>query len=187
VQERHPHRRVRTRSRGAGREYLAGGARCLPAAAAADPDDLDRVHHGRRAAGDLARRRRRNAPRHGRGGVLGHAGCDRFRFAAHPGVLPGNPQTRRGAPARSCDARRIDSDERNTTMNKTPSMNTISAMNKTSFMPKKLMTLRPARASRLLAGAALFATLGARAVGPTYHRPEAPAVVPRNADAHFTA
>ena len=41
--------------------------------------------------------------------------------------------------------------------------------------------------TRLLAGAALFATLAACAVGPTYHRPEAPAVAPRNADAHFTA
>ena len=66
-------------------------------------------------------------------------------------------------------------------------MSTISFMNKIAFMPKKLMTLRPARASRLLAGAALFATLAACAVGPAYHRPEAPAVVPRNADAHFTA
>ena len=45
-------------------------------------------------------------------------------------------------------------------MNKIPSMNTISSMNKIPFVPKKMMTLRPARASRLLAGAALFATIG---------------------------
>ena len=40
---------------------LRGDSRRLPRASAAGPDDLDRVHHGRRAAGVLDRRRRRDA------------------------------------------------------------------------------------------------------------------------------
>ena len=39
-----------------------GGHRSLPPAAAADPDDLHRVHRGRVSAGDVARRGRGNAP-----------------------------------------------------------------------------------------------------------------------------
>ncbi|HEY4446836.1 MAG TPA: efflux transporter outer membrane subunit [Steroidobacteraceae bacterium] len=49
------------------------------------------------------------------------------------------------------------------------------------------MPSRPARAARALAGAALFAMLAACAVGPAYHRPEAPTVQPRNVNEHFTA
>ena len=44
-----------------GRSIRRGGAGGLPAPAAADPDDVVRVHHGRGAAGDLQRRRRRDA------------------------------------------------------------------------------------------------------------------------------
>jgi multidrug efflux system outer membrane protein len=39
---------------------------------------------------------------------------------------------------------------------------------------------------RVFAGAALLAMLAACAVGPNYHRPQTPAVEPRNVDAHFT-
>jgi multidrug efflux system outer membrane protein len=48
------------------------------------------------------------------------------------------------------------------------------------------MTSRPARATRVFAGATLLAVLAACAVGPTYHRPEAPTVEPRNMNTHFT-
>jgi multidrug efflux system outer membrane protein len=59
-------------------------------------------------------------------------------------------------------------------------------MNKISSSPKNLMTSRPARAARAFAGATLLTVLAACAVGPTYHRPEAPTVEPRNMNAHFT-
>jgi multidrug efflux pump len=49
-----------------------GRDRGQPPAAAADPDDLARLHHGRGAADALDRRRRRDAPGHGHRGVLGH-------------------------------------------------------------------------------------------------------------------
>jgi outer membrane protein, multidrug efflux system len=45
----------------------------------------------------------------------------------------------------------------------------------------------PARVARASAAAALIAGLAACAVGPTYHRPQAPTVEPRNINAHFTA
>jgi multidrug efflux system outer membrane protein len=41
--------------------------------------------------------------------------------------------------------------------------------------------------ARAITGASLLATLAACAVGPTYHRPETPAVEPRNVNAQFTA
>ena len=63
----------------AGRTPLRGGDRGQPAAAAADPDDLAGLHHGRGAAGDLHRRRLRDAPGHGRRGVLRHDRRDRVR------------------------------------------------------------------------------------------------------------
>ena len=56
-------------------------------------------------------------------------------------------------------------------------------MNKIVFLTSR----RAARATRAFAGAALLAMLAACAVGPNYHRPQAPAVEPRNVDAHFTA
>ncbi len=43
------------------------------------------------------------------------------------------------------------------------------------------------RFARALTGASLLAALAACAVGPTYHRPETPAVQPRNVDARFTS
>ncbi len=77
-------------------------------------------------------------------------------------------------------------------MNKIASVNTIPFVNEISSMPQKLMTfgpvraVRPARAARHFAGAALLALLAACAVGPTYRRPQTPAVEPHNVDAHFT-
>jgi multidrug efflux system outer membrane protein len=60
----------------------------MPPAAAADPDDLHRLHHGRGAAGHkLHRRRRRDAPRDGHRGVLRHAGRDLVRPVPDAGVL----------------------------------------------------------------------------------------------------
>ena len=63
----------------AGRTPVAGRDRGEPPAAAADPDDLARLHHGRAAAGALDRRRRRDAPGHGRRGVLRHDRRDGLR------------------------------------------------------------------------------------------------------------
>jgi hypothetical protein len=59
----------------------------LPPAPASDPDDLDRFHHGCAAAGVLARRRRRDAPRDGCGGVCRHAGRDLLRPVPDAAVL----------------------------------------------------------------------------------------------------
>ena len=71
----------------AGRTPLRGGRRGEPAAAAADPDDLAGLHHGRGAAGDLDRRRRGDAPGHGHRRVLRHDRRDGVRHRADAGVL----------------------------------------------------------------------------------------------------
>jgi uncharacterized membrane protein len=47
-----------------GKELVAATTRSLPAALPADPDDLDRLHLRRAAAGDLHRRRRQQPPCH---------------------------------------------------------------------------------------------------------------------------
>ena len=73
--------RIRRRDAGPGRD------RSEPPAAAPDPDDVDRLHHGRAAAGDLGRRRRRDAPRHGRRGVRRHDRRDAVRPLPDAGVL----------------------------------------------------------------------------------------------------
>ena len=98
VQERDPDRRVRARAPAAGPLAGGGGARGLPHPAPADPHDVVRVHHGRAAAGVLQRRRRRDAPRDGRGGVLRHARRHVLRPGAHAGVLRGDPAHRRTPP-----------------------------------------------------------------------------------------
>ncbi len=88
VQERDPHRRVR--------QAPAGGpgsgpgecrARGREAAAAPDPDDVDSVHRRRGAAGAGARRGRRGASGHGRGGIRRHDRRDDLRVVPYPGVL----------------------------------------------------------------------------------------------------
>ena len=83
-----------------GRSRGRRGAGGLPHPAASDPDDLVRLHHGRASAGVLQRRRRRDAARHGRRGVLRHAGRDLLRPGADAGVLRGAPGTGRAADPR---------------------------------------------------------------------------------------
>ena len=76
-QERDPDRRVRQAAPGPGQAALRGDRRGLPAAAAADPDDVVRVHPGRGAAGAGHGRRRRDARRPGHRRVQRHARRDR--------------------------------------------------------------------------------------------------------------
>ncbi len=71
------------------RDRLGPGG--VPHQAAADPDDLVRLHHGCASPGVLQRCRGRDAARHGRGGVLGNAGSDLLRSGAHARVLRGAP------------------------------------------------------------------------------------------------
>ena len=65
-----------------GPQHPRRGAGGLPAPAASDPDDVAGVHHGRGAAGDLQRSRRRDAAGAGSGGVRGDAGGDVLRSAS---------------------------------------------------------------------------------------------------------
>jgi hypothetical protein len=97
LQERHPDRRVRPRTGNPGSDAAPGRDRRQPAAPAADPDDLDRLHHGRHPAGHLDRRRLGNAPRDGHRRLLRHARRDLLRpvpdagflcAAAHAGQAP---------------------------------------------------------------------------------------------------
>ena len=60
-------------------------------AAAADPDDLVRVHPGRGAAGAGQGRRRGDARGAGRRRLQRHAGRDRLRPVLHAGVLRRHP------------------------------------------------------------------------------------------------
>ena len=94
VQERDPDRRVRQGQAGGRHGPRRRGAGSLPPAPAADPDDVHRLHHGRGAAGDLHRRRRRDAPCDGRGGVLRDDRGDLLRPAADAGVLRPHPPLR---------------------------------------------------------------------------------------------
>ena len=71
-----------------------GDAGGLPAAAAADPDDLVRLHLRRRAAGDRRGRRRRDAAVAGHGRLQRHAGRDALRHLPHAGVLLRDPAVR---------------------------------------------------------------------------------------------
>ena len=70
-----------------GRGPPAGDPRRLPRAAAAGADDVGRVHHGRRAAGVLDRRRRRDPARDGRRRVRRHARRHRVRPVPDAGLL----------------------------------------------------------------------------------------------------
>ena len=90
-----------------GRTTVAAAIEAARLRLAAHPDDQLRLHHGRGAAGDLIRRRRGNASRHGRGRVLRHAGRDLLRPVLDPGLLcvaPGPGETGhrndRGTPPR---------------------------------------------------------------------------------------
>ncbi len=84
VQERHPHRGVRTRTRGAWPGAGRGRDRSLPAAPAAHSHDLLRLHHGRDTAGDCERCRQRNAPGHRHCRVRRHAGVTSFGLFLTP-------------------------------------------------------------------------------------------------------
>ena len=73
----------------AGRDRFAAAVRGGASAAAADPDDLARLHPGRHAAGLGGRRRRRTAPDARHRGVLRHDRRHRLRPDLHAGVLRG--------------------------------------------------------------------------------------------------
>ena len=86
-QERHPHRGIRPRT-GIRRTHATRSRhRSQPSTPASDPHDIDGFHHGRRAAGDLHRRRSRNAQRHGYRGFLRHDRRDSFRIVPDACVL----------------------------------------------------------------------------------------------------
>ena len=82
VEERDSDRGICPRTGRPWPQRRASRAGSVPFASASDPDDVDRLHHGRGAPGVLARRRFGNAPCHGRGGVRRHAGRDLLRRRA---------------------------------------------------------------------------------------------------------
>ena len=89
-QERDPDRRIRQAARGpAARTASTPRSRGRAAAAAADPDDLVRLHPRRHAAGLGDRRRRRTAPDARHRGVLRHDRRHAVRPDLHAGVLRG--------------------------------------------------------------------------------------------------
>ena len=94
-QERHPDRRVRQAARGPGPRPLGRRGGGGTPAAAADPDDVARLHLRRRAAGVGGRGRRRAAPDAGHGGVLRHDRRDGLRADLHAGLLRDLPLARR--------------------------------------------------------------------------------------------
>ncbi len=77
VQELDPDRRVRQAAARAGPAALRSHAGGVAAAAAAHPDDLLRLHSGRRSAGVSPRGRGRNAPLAGNGRLQRHVGRHR--------------------------------------------------------------------------------------------------------------
>ena len=95
VEERHPDRRVRARSGASGQDHGRGRGRSRAAEIAADPDDVVRLHHGRRAAGALDGRGLGDAQRHGHRGVLRHARRDVLRSVPNPGVLRADARSRK--------------------------------------------------------------------------------------------
>ena len=78
---------------------LRGDAGGVPAAAAADPDDLARVHHRRDPAGCGRRGRGRDAPVAGHCRVQRHGGRDAVRHLLDAGVFLGDPGVQRDAAA----------------------------------------------------------------------------------------
>ena len=104
-QERHSDRRVRARYRTRRKGAAGGGDRSLPVAAAADPDDLVRVHSRRAAAGDFlglgvgdaAGGRRRRVLRHDwRDAVRPGLHADLLRHRPEPGGREGRQEAGRG-------------------------------------------------------------------------------------------
>src|SRR6185437_12106303 len=93
------------RAGGPRRQRLGRGPGRLPPAPAADPDDLGRLHHGRRAPGAVDRGRLGDAPGHGGGGVLRHAGRDPVRPRPDPRLLLDHPPPDRPRPAQGSQGR----------------------------------------------------------------------------------
>ena len=101
--------------REAGESRARGDAGGVPAAAAADRDDVVRVHPRRRAADAVARRRRRDAADAGHGRVQRHARRDAVRHLPDAGVLLRHRLARRIAAVSdspACDASAADSLDR---------------------------------------------------------------------------
>ena len=88
-----------------GPQPLGCGGRGDAAAAAADPDDLVRLHPRRHAAGLGDRRRRRAAPGARHRGVLRHDRRDRLRPDLHAGLLCHRALDRPAWPAARQEAR----------------------------------------------------------------------------------
>ena len=89
-----------------------GHAGSLPAAVAADHDDLVGLHPRRGAADDSDGRRRRNAADAGHGGLQRHAGSDAVRDLPDAGLLLRHPVVQRQASrARPADERNDGSDD----------------------------------------------------------------------------
>ena len=82
-----PDRRVRAPGAGSGQHPRRGGGHCRASTAAADPDDVARLHPRRRAAGGRDRRRGRDAPIPGHRRLRRHARRHRLRPDLHAGVL----------------------------------------------------------------------------------------------------
>ena len=93
-QERDLDRRVRQAEPGGRCATSRRHARRLPAAAAADPDDLVCVYFRRRAPGASRGGRRRDAPVTGHGGIQRNARCHAVRDLPHAGFLLCHPVVR---------------------------------------------------------------------------------------------
>ena len=116
-----------------GADRAAGDAGGVPAAAAADHDDVVRVHPRRGAAGAVGGGRGGDAADAGHGGVRRHAGRDAVRHLPDAGVLStsssGSPTAGAGRPAR----RRWTG---STTRRRTPSCRGTAAMETAGFWPR---------------------------------------------------
>ena len=88
-------RRVRQAARRFRQAAIRSDGRRLPLATAADPDDVVRVHPGRRSAGAGHRCRRGNAVHAGAGRLQRHAGRDDLRHLLHAGLLLRRPLVQR--------------------------------------------------------------------------------------------
>ena len=105
-QELHPDRRVRRAAARSGPVDHRRGDRSGPHPAAADPDDVDRLHPRRAAAGLRHRRRRRVAPIRRHDGGRRHARLDVPVDRLHPGALRRHPHAGAGQdPPRSARPR----------------------------------------------------------------------------------
>ncbi len=149
-EERDPDRRVREAQSREGDAARRGGARGRAAAAAADPDDFLRLHHGRRAADDRVRGGRRVQGLGRRHGVRRHDRRHHPDDARRAGVLRADP-----GPRRACGRRAGDGGAR--------------AARDDRFGCAYVRC--PSRGVVLLLAAAIGALAGGCAIGPDYERP----------------